>query len=155
MEGKILKTYTTNVTIEDLPGKRSDPSAGMRAAVEAHVNLQQLQEQLAMADGVVGDLIERACREAKNLGIKCKPPQDPSPTDANDFVAELLKLAGDREDLTKLTYFTVEQAAKYLQVSKDKIYDLCKSGELPNQRVGRVIRIKRSDLDQMSVEDDW
>ncbi len=63
--------------------------------------------------------------------------------------------ARKREKLNSLTSLTVEQAAAYLQVSKDVIYDLCKSGELPRQKVGRAIRIKRADLDQLSVEDDW
>lgn len=52
---------------------------------------------------------------------------------------------------------TVKQAALYLQVSTDTIYNLCKQGRLLHQRIGRAIRIKQADLDQIEpeVKDDW
>lgn len=59
------------------------------------------------------------------------------------------------KQIEQLPFLTVQQAALLLQVSKDAIYDLCKSGELRHQKIGSAIRIKRSDLEQLSVEDGW
>ena len=46
----------------------------------------------------------------------------------------------DREVLT------VADAAQWMQISKNKVYDLVARGELPCFRVGRVIRIFRDEL---------
>ena len=46
----------------------------------------------------------------------------------------------DREILT------VAEAAEWMQISRNKTYDLIHRGELPCFRVGRVIRIFRDDL---------
>lgn len=100
---------------------------------------------------------EQACREARRLGIECEEPKDLTHEEAMNFVGKLMAQveAKKREELKTLSHLSVEQAASLLQVSKDVIYDLCKSGELQHQKVGRVIRIKRTDLDRVSVEDDW
>ena len=55
-------------------------------------------------------------------------------------------LAGDRQEETPLT---VKEAAKRLAVSTDTIYELCESGKLPHQRIGKgrgTIRIRPADL---------
>jgi excisionase family DNA binding protein len=63
----------------------------------------------------------------------------------NDTAAALLTVAavlakqGDR-------MLTVQQAAEVLQCSEDKIYQQCDAGTLPHKRVGRMIRIRESDL---------
>lgn len=41
---------------------------------------------------------------------------------------------------------TVREAAKVLQCSEDAIYQQCEAGTLPHKRVGRMIRIRESEL---------
>ncbi len=41
---------------------------------------------------------------------------------------------------------TVPQVAKYLQISKSKIYYLISRRELPHLRLGRNVRVRQSDL---------
>jgi excisionase family DNA binding protein len=69
---------------------------------------------------------------------------------ADDVSAAILTLAavliGESAEETPLT---VRQAAERLNVSPDSIYDLCESGKLPCQRIGRgrgTIRIRATDL---------
>ena len=44
-------------------------------------------------------------------------------------------------------YYTPEEAAKILKISKGTVYELIKRGELPSYRVGRKVRISPSDLE--------
>ena len=41
---------------------------------------------------------------------------------------------------------TIEETAKLLRVSKNTVYNLCKSGEIPYTKKGRRILIFRDDL---------
>jgi excisionase family DNA binding protein len=41
---------------------------------------------------------------------------------------------------------TVPQVAEYLQISKSKIYYLISRNQLPHLRLGRNVRVRRSDL---------
>jgi excisionase family DNA binding protein len=41
---------------------------------------------------------------------------------------------------------TVLEAAEFLRVGKNAVYDLCTRGEIPHRRVGRSIRLSRSAL---------
>jgi excisionase family DNA binding protein len=43
-------------------------------------------------------------------------------------------------------WLTVKEAAAALQCSEDAIYQQCEAGALPHKRVGRMIRIRESDL---------
>lgn len=43
---------------------------------------------------------------------------------------------------------TVPEAAKYLRISRDLVYELAKRGDLPHVRLGRVIRIPQFGLEQ-------
>ena len=45
---------------------------------------------------------------------------------------------------------TVKQAAEVAQCSEDAIYQQCDAGNLPHKRVGRMIRIRESDLHNVS-----
>ena len=45
-------------------------------------------------------------------------------------------------------YFSIEDAAERLSVDYKTIYRLVRSGEIPAARIGRVYRIKGSDLDK-------
>ena len=41
---------------------------------------------------------------------------------------------------------TIEEAADLIRVSKNTVYNLCKSGEIPSVKKGRRILIYRDDL---------
>lgn len=45
------------------------------------------------------------------------------------------------------TSFTTEEIARLLKISKLKVYDLIKKGELPSYRVGKQMRVDQSDLE--------
>jgi len=45
---------------------------------------------------------------------------------------------------------TVKEAAAAAQCSEDSIYQQCEAGKLPHKRVGRMIRIRESDLHNVS-----
>jgi excisionase family DNA binding protein len=47
---------------------------------------------------------------------------------------------------------TVQEAAAYLKVSRDKVYDMCADNILPHRHLGRLIRNRRSDLDSFMSE---
>ena len=44
--------------------------------------------------------------------------------------------------------FRVESAARYVDVSRSKMYELLASGEVPSFRVGRAVRVRKEALDQ-------
>jgi len=52
-------------------------------------------------------------------------------------------------------WFTVEEAAEYLRVSKRTIYKLCKEGRLTAYRMGnrRHRRFRKEDLDSVPQKD--
>jgi excisionase family DNA binding protein len=62
-----------------------------------------------------------------------------------DTAAAILTLAavlhGQQDRL-----LTVKEAAEIAQCSEDAIYQQCEAGKLPHKRVGRLIRIRESDL---------
>ena len=43
---------------------------------------------------------------------------------------------------------TVSEVAQYLRVNPQTVYRKAKAGELPAVRIGRAIRIRRSELDE-------
>ena len=44
------------------------------------------------------------------------------------------------------TILTVPQVAEYLQLSKSKLYQMVKRGEIPHIKIGKNVRIRESDL---------
>ena len=50
-------------------------------------------------------------------------------------------------------FLTPSEAAKYLKVCKATIYKLINTRKLPAVKVGRVIRIAKSNIDKISVSD--
>ena len=62
----------------------------------------------------------------------------PHPSPAGEDLLE--KPVNDREVLT------VSEAAEWLQISKNKVYELVNRGELPSFRIGRAIRIFKDEL---------
>ncbi len=44
------------------------------------------------------------------------------------------------------TIFTVTETAKYLKISKTKMYNLVKAGEIPHLKIGKNVRIRETDL---------
>ena len=49
---------------------------------------------------------------------------------------------------------TVEQAAKMLNISRNLAYDLVRQGVIPSLRLGRIIRISRSRLEEWMAQND-
>lgn len=49
---------------------------------------------------------------------------------------------------------TVEQAAKLLNISRNLAYDLVRQRVIPSLRLGRIIRISRSRLEEWMVQND-
>lgn len=49
---------------------------------------------------------------------------------------------------------TVEQAAKMLNISRNLAYDLVRQGVIPSLRLGRIIRISRSRLEEWMIKND-
>ncbi|MBT5708537.1 helix-turn-helix domain-containing protein [bacterium] len=54
----------------------------------------------------------------------------------------------ETEELGKLTFFTVNQAAAYLQLSPKTLWTHTKRGLLPSIRVGGLVRYRRQALDE-------
>lgn len=50
--------------------------------------------------------------------------------------------------MTENTSYTTEEIARLLKISKLKVYDLIKKGELPSYRVGKQMRVDLSDLER-------
>ena len=44
---------------------------------------------------------------------------------------------------------TVEQAAKYLSISRGSAYQACRAGEIPTIRIGRRLLVPRAQLEAM------
>ena len=49
---------------------------------------------------------------------------------------------------------TVEEAAKMLGISRNLGYDLVRRGVIPSLRLGRIIRISRSRLEEWMAQND-
>lgn len=45
-----------------------------------------------------------------------------------------------------------EEAAKILAIGRSKVFQLLASGELPAIRIGRLVRVRRSDLERWIEE---
>lgn len=44
---------------------------------------------------------------------------------------------------------TAGEAAKILKVSKSKLYSMLRNGELPCIKMGKCVRVRRSDIDRL------
>jgi excisionase family DNA binding protein len=42
--------------------------------------------------------------------------------------------------------YTIPEVARYLKMSKSKVYYLVQSGDLPHLKIGRNVRIRETDL---------
>jgi len=42
--------------------------------------------------------------------------------------------------------FTIPEVARYLKLSKSKVYYLVQNGEIPHLKIGRNVRIRENDL---------
>jgi excisionase family DNA binding protein len=51
--------------------------------------------------------------------------------------------------MTTDEWLTIAEASKYIKLSIPSIRNYLKSGKLPTYRMGRTIRLKRSDLDAL------
>lgn len=45
-------------------------------------------------------------------------------------------------------WITIEEVAKYLQVSKDLIYRLAQKGKIPASKLGNLWRFKKEEIDE-------
>lgn len=61
----------------------------------------------------------------------------------NEVAAAILAAADNQPE----NALTAKQAAAKLGVSADKVYELCASGKLRSQKVGRAVRIRPADLE--------
>jgi excisionase family DNA binding protein len=63
-----------------------------------------------------------------------------------------MTLSDTQRKLTKATYaeelLTVEQLQELLKVGRTFAYSLIRSGELPSYRVGRLVRVRRRDMER-------
>ena len=48
--------------------------------------------------------------------------------------------------LSENTILTIPEVARYLKMSKSKIYDLVSKKEIPHIKIGRNVRIRQTDL---------
>ena len=53
---------------------------------------------------------------------------------------------------SSLTLLTVAEAAEFLRVHPNHVYELIRRGELPHVRLGRIIRLPRHRLEQWIEE---
>ena len=51
------------------------------------------------------------------------------------------------EDI-KNSYLTIDELSQYLNLKTSTLYSMVENGELPHYRIGRLIRFKRTDVDQ-------
>ena len=65
----------------------------------------------------------------------------------NEIAAAILAVGERLADAKPENALTPKQAANSLGVSVDLIYDLCHSGKLRSQKIGRAVRIQPRDLD--------
>jgi excisionase family DNA binding protein len=63
-----------------------------------------------------------------------------------------MTLSDTQRKITKATYaeelLTVEQVQELLKVGRTFAYSLIRSGELPSYRVGRLVRVRRRDMER-------
>ena len=48
--------------------------------------------------------------------------------------------------------YTIPEVARYLKLSKSKVYQLVQAGRIPHIRNGKNVRVKESDLHQWIVQ---
>jgi excisionase family DNA binding protein len=44
-------------------------------------------------------------------------------------------------------WYTVDELQRWLRLGRSKTYELITSGEIPSYRIGRVLRIRRQDVE--------
>ncbi len=54
---------------------------------------------------------------------------------------------GGRRPMTNIEWLTIAEAARYLRISVPGIRKYIKESKLPSYRQGRIVRLKKSDLD--------
>jgi excisionase family DNA binding protein len=63
-----------------------------------------------------------------------------------------MTLSDTQRKVTSATYadelLTVEQVQELLKVGRTFAYSLIRSGELPSYRVGRLVRVRRRDMER-------
>ena len=74
---------------------------------------------------------------------KVKDEKKERQDDAQDHQETEIKNVATDEQVYLPEVATVPEVAKYLRVNPKTIYEAIKAGDMPSQRVGRVIRLRR------------
>jgi len=75
-----------------------------------------------------------------------------------DIHQELVEIKKVLQELSKPVedpkpeHFTVKETAEFLKVSEQSVHNYIKKGFIPAQKIGRIILIKRIDLENALVE---
>ncbi len=51
------------------------------------------------------------------------------------------------ESTFKQEWYTVDELQRWLKLGRSKTYELIQSGEIPSYRIGRILRIRRQDVE--------
>jgi excisionase family DNA binding protein len=51
------------------------------------------------------------------------------------------------ETQMKQEWYTVEELQRWLRLGRSKTYELIRTGEVPSYRLGRIVRIRRQDVE--------
>jgi len=90
----------------------------------------------------LAEMVFRASREWKSLELHANVDNK------GEIVADLKVIFNSDEDKT----LTVKDVSEYLKVTEKSILDLTKTGKLRAFKVGRALRIMKSDLDRFIEE---
>lgn len=69
----------------------------------------------------------------------------------NDLVAASLTLASVLQAEQQPPMLTVDEAALRLNLCTKKVYSMCRLGELPSVKVGRVVRIPVEEIERFEA----
>lgn len=90
-------------------------------------------------------IVAEAHRHAADVGLDLVPDLLPAREVLGKYRAQVRELVTDEP-------LTVNEAAARLGLSIDAVYDLCKSGRLQHERMGRAIRIRPEWLQNLRKE---
>lgn len=90
------------------------------------------------------------CFQLGLLDFALSLPQEPvkTPLSCAIQLKRCLAALAAPPDAAATEFLSIRQAAQVSNLSERMLYRLCESGDLTHRRVGRAIRIKRSDLEE-------
>ncbi len=66
-------------------------------------------------------------------------------------LADTLQCSLDAKAAPAATMLTVDEAAVRLHLCSKKVYNMCRAGELPSVKVGRVVRIPIEEIERLEA----